>query len=649
MGLAAGQARLLSITSRKSDCEFQSMRLSHQKIALSRELADLSNEYQNSLDQTKLIYDYYGTGDTTTPLTYGILMNPSTLNDYMPITLTDTSGRVTLNSKYAAAARAAGIPQEGLGTLPSESMRNAFINGLADSGLITSKMAKTITGLPYNQGAGFGGGALTALMTETGTIYDLAEYINENGEAYTISSFQEGETGKEVFYGQDGSDEPVIPKVGVGENGTSSLTDGDTDNYSFTLGDLLTDENQYHLDYFSIHGECSPVIGVIMMQNYLTEPDGFIDWLYDEFSAVLDLGDGITGSALEYAYRETVNLISNPNEPYRSEHSDYEDIQNSFWSGLSTDLIDKDDWEKSDIDEATEYGDQHIKEYGEGYKNKHNNGVDSDKYSGTVYTAKDLLNPVGTHIDGSATESKSEEWTNANCGHYSDIFEQSENYVGFLFNAENKQGASDNKSTASINLNNLAKAFLTYFADFMNGVSKTDANGTQIYEVAAGSCKNGVDVNVNKLVTDNNLFQYTFKTDTVASDDLGQAQFYDALFNQICINGWTEDNNIEDKEYLQQLLQSGKLYISKIKDDGYYYQANYATDAYIKEIADETYVAQAESRYNTQKAKLNAKEESLDMKMKNLDTEISSLTTEYDTVKNTISKNIEKSFKRYNA
>ena len=383
------------------------------------------------------------------------------------------------------------------------------------------------------------------------------------------------------------------------------------------------------------------------MANKLVSPNGFVDWLYDEFSAVLDLGDGITGSALEYAYRETVNLISNPNEPYRSEHSDYEDIQNSFWSGLSTDLIDKDDWEKSDIDEATEYGEEHMKDYGQGYKNKHNNGVDSDAHEGIVYSAKDLLNPVGTHIDGSAEELKSNGWNSDNRGHREHILYQSQNYVGFLFNAENKE--DDHESTASINLNNLAKAFLTYFADFMNGVSKTDANGTQIYEVAAGSCENGVDVNVNKLVTDNILFQYTFKTDTVASDDLGQAQFYDALFNQICVNGWTEDNNIEDKEYLQQLLQSGKLYISKIKDDGYYYQANYATDAYIKEIADETYVAQAESRYNTQKAKLNAKEESLDMKMKNLDTEISSLTTEYDTVKNTISKNIEKSFKRYNA
>ena len=113
MGLAAGQARLLSITARKSDCEFRSMSLSHQKISLARELADLSNEYQNSLDQTKLIYDYYGTGDTNTPLSYGILMSPSALNDYMPTTITDSIGRVVLNNKYASAARAAGHSSRG--------------------------------------------------------------------------------------------------------------------------------------------------------------------------------------------------------------------------------------------------------------------------------------------------------------------------------------------------------------------------------------------------------------------------------------------------------------------------------------------------------------------------------------------------------
>ena len=195
-----------------------------------------------------------------------------------------------------------------------------------------------------------------------------------------------------------------------------------------------------------------------------------------------------------------------------------------------------------------------------------------------------------------------------------------------------------------VNLNNVAKAFLTYFVKYMDGVASKDADGSDKYKVEYGHVSN------SKFATDDYLFQYTIKTgSTVSSDDLAQSTFYDALFNQICQNGWTENAKITDNDYLQQMLQNGMLFISKMKDDGYYYQGNYATDSYIKEISDETAIAQAEAKYTTEKAKLNAKEETLDLKMKNLDTEISSLTTEYDTVKNTISKNIEKSFKRYNA
>lgn len=183
MGLAAGQARLLTITGRKSDCEYESMRLSHQKLALSRQLTDLSNEYQNSLDQTKLIYDYYGTGDQSNPLSYGILMTPSTLNNYMPVLVTDPKGRATLNSKYAAAAEAAGIPQEGLGSLPSENTRNKFIEALGGQGVISDKLMNTILGLPYNQAAGIGGGTTVAVQTKNVKYDELAELLN----GYTVT------------------------------------------------------------------------------------------------------------------------------------------------------------------------------------------------------------------------------------------------------------------------------------------------------------------------------------------------------------------------------------------------------------------------------------------------------------------------------
>lgn len=549
MGLAAGQARLLTITGRKSDCEYQSMRLSHQKIALARELSDLSNEYQNSLNQTKLVYDYYGTGDTTTPLSYGLLMTPSTLNDYLPTTITDALGRVTLNSKYASAARAAGIPQEGLGTLPSEGMRNAFIEGLYTSGLLTKNTADKILSLPYNQQAGFGGGATVAVTTTSGNITDLVEYLEENcTNQFSFSNpIPEGDDRKSWI-----------------ENPDDIRNDTSQDTYDINIYDLLTNTKEISLSFQGGNGSKNVNEEAKIISNYLIE--SFVPWLEETLGSVLNIDAG-TQAAFDYANEEIVKLILNTGD-----------------DGSSTPPI-----------------------------------YNIANHQGTAHRTHKFRN---------------EEQAN------------NQNYMGFSSVTQHgsKWAVKKRHSQGSINLNNLAQAYLTLFAKAMSGVSQKDADGSPKYQVSAGKLED------NKLVTNDTLYEFTIKTGSeVSSDDLGQATFYDALFNQICANGWTENNKIDDNEYLKEMLQSGMLYISKMKDDGYYYQGNYSTDAYIKEIADDTAIAQAEAKYQTEKAKLNAKEETLDLKMKNLDTEISSLTTEYDTVKNTISKNIEKSFKRYNA
>ena len=549
MGLAAGQARLLTITGRKSDCEYASMKLSHQKIALSRELSDLSNEYQNSLNQTKLVYDYYGTGDETTPLSYGLLMTPSTLNDYMPTTITDALGRVTLNSKYAAAARAAGIPQEGLGTLPSEGMRNAFIEGLYTSGLLTKNTAEKILSLPYNQQAGFGGGATVAVTTTTGNINDLVDYLKENcTNQFNFSN--------PIPAGDD-------RKAWI-ENPDDIRNDTSQDTYDINIYDLLTNTKEISLSFQGGNGSKSVDEEAKLIANYLI--GSFVPWLEETLGSVLNIDAG-TQAAFDYANEEITKIILNTGT-----------------DGSQTPPI-----------------------------------YNISNHKGTAWRTHKFRN---------------EEQAN------------NQNYMGFSSVTQHGAHVAVKKrhSQGSINLNNLAQAYLTLFAKAMSGVSQKDADGSPKYQVSAGKLED------NKLVTNDTLYEFTIKTGSeVSSDDLGQATFYDALFNQICANGWTENNKIDDNEYLKEMLQSGMLYISKMKDDGNYYQGNYSTDSYIKEISDETAIAQAEAKYQTEKAKLNAKEETLDLKMKNLDTEISSLTTEYDTVKNTISKNIEKSFKRYNA
>lgn len=549
MGLAAGQARLLTITGRKSDCEYQSMKLSHQKIALARELADLSNEYQNSLDQSKLVYDYYGKGDTSTPLSYGILMNPSALNDYMPITVTDSMGRITLNSKYAAVAEAAGIPQEGLGTLPSEDLRNKFIKGLVGEEIITEDFGNRIEQLPYNQNAGFGGDVTVATQTTTGNYNYLLKYIQENcTDTYNYKDVGniKVDAGGTVKYYKTDTEGNVQELSGEQQNCQDA----------FTLSDLLT--KNIGIVATSEDKDKNTVDEIARLTESITnDTTGLISWLEKQFSNVLNV-NSYSKQALSYATQKLTDFFN----------------MSSGWKTTSTYL-----------------GDHH-------------------STSANINTCKDGY----------------------------------KNYLGFV--RSDRAGRKNRKDNAAcgLSLSNIAQAYLTYFADYMNGVSKVDEKGTQIFDVKLGQTIN------SHFAKNNTTYQYVMKTGTsVSSDDMAIATFYDSLFNQICANGWTKNEQIEDKTYLQQMLQNGMLYLSKAKDDGYYYQENYATDSYIKEVTDDTKVAQAEAKYTTEKAKLNAKEETLDLKMKNLDTEISSLTTEYDTVKNTISKNIEKSFKRYNA
>lgn len=548
MGLAAGQARLLTITGRKSDCEFESMRLSHQKIALARELADISNEYQNSLNQTKLVYDFYGTGDTSTQLSYGILMNPSALNNYMPTTITDALGRVTLNSKYAAAARAAGIPQEGLGTLPSENMRKAFIDGLANAGLITNKLAETINNLPYNQSAGFGGGATVATLTESGNFDALVEHLSQLDLTINIDLSSYSSVNDLTIRNKKNNDNVVMNAKG----------DASSQNKSFSLAELLDNNSGLEL-YFKTYKKGDKLKEDDIIAGYMIAED-IIGQVYNALSSVLDLGDGYTAKALEYASNKSL------------EHYVY------------------------------------YKEDGSYDTNK----VQSPGQSFFSY---------GSTGNGSGSTPNEIGWESRT--YFSDWSDRSE---------------------GGYSINNLIESFVTHFADYMNGVSKTNSKGEEVFDIQDGNLSN------SHLASDNQIFEYIWKIGSeVSSDDLGQATFYDTLFNQICANGWTENDRVNENDYLQQMLQNGMMFISKMKDDNFYYQGNYATDTYIKEIADDTLIAYAESKYNTEKAKLNAKEETLDLKMKNLDTEISSLTTEYDTVKNTISKNIEKSFKRYSA
>lgn len=570
MGLAASQARLLTITARKSDCEYKSMLLSHQKIALSREMSELSAEYDNSIQQTKLIYDYYGQTSETTPLSYGLMMTPSAMNNYTPLLVTDNGGRVVLDGRLAKAARDAGIPQEGLDGLPSSDIRNKFIDSLASTGYISQNTAENIKKTTYNQMAGVGSCDLVNVNTTEGTLTDLIDMVST--QYFDFSDAIIDDTSNQLaFINQT--------KLLDYSSDYSSHTDAA---HKLTFADILNGNYVYWVE-----GDYN--------RNNMTTKGGITDaicnlsiWdaMFETFEGLLDTGDEYTQAALAYARRMITDMVTNLGADCEQavEHADIGRVPASDKWNLHNDIG------KNIVDN---FGD--LRAYGDKAPEDGPRDASYDSISADVVG----INGIYAHDDNGDNDNDSK------------------------------------RSYTTINISTMFNAYLTYFAQYMEGI------GDSSYEV-------------NKTKTSSNLiddmFVFTMVTDVDTSgDNLLIAAFYDTLFNQICSKGWTENDKVNDNEYLQESLKNGNMYISTLADDGYYYHGNYATNRYIKEITDEEAVAQAEAKYNREKEKLSYKENILDMKMKNLDTEISSLTTEYDTVKSVISKNIEKGFKRYQA
>ena len=626
MGLAASQARLLTITARKADCEFQSMKLSHEKIALSRDMEKISDEYQNAMNKTKLIYDYYGSETSEMALSYNLLMTPSLYNDYYPKLLTDNANRVVLSDKYAFAARAAGIPIEGYNGTPSSEVRNKFVEALYDIGVISASTAANIENVPYNNAIGLGQTLTATAATQDVTYDDLLNLIKLNcedtsdyGVQLSGSRFPNAKQG--IFWNVKISDDdfedakkgyPCACLVG-GNNAILDVAEnvypGHDENriqylYStdgnVTLYDLLSSDKEYVYSERSFWGASNPFTQIAYMQQLLVgneNSNSFLNWMVDQFSTILG-GISENDLALEYAYNQVYDLLY-PDE------------------GLQ-------DFAMQAVNEHPGYirGNSDNREKYNGYED------DSDGWDGKIGALTSLY---GTSVMGGYCEDTYDDYEGG-------VWRHAPQYLGIVYSNCGDGGWGDQRHSASVSLNNIAKVFMTAYIEYMDQMDDK-------YSYDMGSISNATLWDNS----DDHIFKIKVGSDVDTGDDNLYANFYDTLFNRICMNGWSENDNVNKIGYMQELLKNGSVYISSINNDGNYYQNSYSTDTYIAEVADTEAIAQAEAKYNAAKARIEHKENTIDMKMKNLDTEISSLTTEYDTMKGLISKVIEKSFKRYEA
>ncbi len=107
MGLASSQARLLLLTSRKSDLEYKSQMISQRKIMLSMQTEGLGTEYTKALSNTRLMMSYYNATNENQSfkeqITYAGLTsgNGTALGKFL---ITDESGVIQLPPAEAGKA-----------------------------------------------------------------------------------------------------------------------------------------------------------------------------------------------------------------------------------------------------------------------------------------------------------------------------------------------------------------------------------------------------------------------------------------------------------------------------------------------------------------------------------------------------------------
>ena len=99
MGMAASQVRLLQLTSRKNDIGRELQKLSMQKTSMAKETSAATKKYRDAMN-TKRYKWSNNSGVNYIDLSYSALMKPSPANQYTPYLLTNSSGKVVLDTQY---------------------------------------------------------------------------------------------------------------------------------------------------------------------------------------------------------------------------------------------------------------------------------------------------------------------------------------------------------------------------------------------------------------------------------------------------------------------------------------------------------------------------------------------------------------------
>ena len=127
-----------------------------------------------------------------------------------------------------------------------------------------------------------------------------------------------------------------------------------------------------------------------------------------------------------------------------------------------------------------------------------------------------------------------------------------------------------------------------------------------------------------------------------------EAEWYTNLFNRMQDGYKVIENGLASSaEWMRYALESGLIVMEQVDDNNEWNSITFTSCSDITEQTNDLAVTVAEAEYQKAMNKIENKDKAYDMELKNIDTEHTALQTEYDSIKSALDKNVERNFKLY--
>ncbi len=695
MGMAAGQARLLSITSRMSDNELRAQIINNQKMRLATKSSQVSEAYTTALNQSQMMFTNYDADNNSTyqKLTFNALTAYNPYNNQYGIS--NSSGQILVSEKDAINFQNAnGDINTFLGYYGLENTTTYFDN--------LNEYATETGTIPYYTGAKDDDGnpitidtGMTAEMLQAyyegiegstehpgynTTIageqyYNYTAALNNFNTAYnawssTIATNMDNELrnltssdGKTLFKPSSGTDNSIETAV---ENAT---TDDGINNVLNSLLDYIDKYSEYTLATTSTENYINSLKSEI--QSAITG-----EYTYTNDSNV---GAGLTLDGDEYNGSLTFGVLGMTSD------DDKIVTINKF-----SEPIYKQDPNSEDGYAHDEFGNKIIEGYGPPRYTVSAYNEDTGSYS-EIPSGNVTLEADGTFtVTYTYADDDNQTQTIKYVG-IPDVFNGADENVFSI--TETKHVTVDSKKeTAKQIINSLKGSIYQVWnpalEPFINKESpeyKTYTEKAQALEqilfgttgvLSEESYPNLLDVEwlvknmtpeqqtnfqpiLDVLILDNIMNTYgepsyawidtSEVTDSYNENGSAKAQWYTNLFNRMKDGGYQvlQDGLASSSEWIQFAFENGIITLEQVDSKYAWNTLIYSSCSDITEQTDSAAIAIAEAEYNAAMNKIENKDKMYDLELKNIDTEHNSLETEYESIKSAIDKNIERTFKIY--